>query len=418
MIAFHNTFGGFTELEGVVNAGNWALGGAFRGLTNPVMYYDTAERATYALGYESNIYNNKVWIVKQKGRNVTSAPVNNGTDGPEPLNHPTPLLHFDTQTGYIYVIQNEFHVDRFGVWKSDNPRDITSFTFVDWFDNNGSYLVTIDDADTNSMWFVTRSGDSSPADGYDQSILNVDLDNPSAYVKTVVTDTNYNTTNIRHYNNGAYFYGTSDYRVCCINHRSDTNPITNYKVSLWLKKLDDDVAYSFDLAFSKDVVANGVLTPAELEANYKYLGNDSALTTTYATQDMVQIDNTLYMITRKETEYYVDKLAIGTSYTPTDSILLGTTANLSINRIFNYGTKLLLIIEVDNVAKLYTLDFDLTTLTFIRSFDAIPDGSYCGLPVNMLDVRPNDKFLVIGRSLIDGIGGNVPYHILKGDIKV
>ena len=413
---FHNTLIDSTYKYGVTTAGNWALGGDFRNLTNPVMFH--MDNITFALGYESNVYNNKGWIVVQEGNLVLSFPVNEGTDGSEPLNHPTLLIHIDPITKYVYVIQNAFHVREFRVYKSTYPLMKNNgvftggFSLIGTFDTNGSYLSTIDNSSTNNMWFVTREGDSSPADGYDQSIINVDLDNPESYTELLITDTDYSPTQVRHYQAGAYFTGVSDYRTVFINHRYDGSPITYYKVSIYLKKLDDNLIYKFDLSGNKDVFTNGVLTPSELETDYTLIGTDTNKVVSHQIIDSWQINNDCFIIIDILGITYMKKYTIG-SLTEVASIQLpyNFSGQEKQSKMYESTDKFILALENNNgKAELWTIEFDLTNLLFRKELSRLPSGTYYGLPENLKDI--NESYLIIGRSSTTQVG-DVPYYITK-----
>jgi len=420
LLQYHKTINSSTYKQGFTTIGAWALGGWFRNLTSPIMLWYNG--STYALGYEANTTYNAVWLIKQTGNLIQAWKVNDGTDGIEPENHPTPALAIDRVGGYIYFIQNKFHVDEFRVWKSNYPEllngGVTDATFTQLasFDTDGSYLLTLDDSDINSMWFVTRSGDSSPANGYDQSIINVDLDDPSGYTKLLMTETNHQTTNVRHYQGGAYFEGTSDYRVVFINHRWDTN--TNYyKISWYLKKLTDDKAYQFDLAGNKDITVSGVLTPAELEADYVFLGTDSDKSTeTYQVLDARQLSNDLFIAYNDNGTTKLGKYTVASSKTAVATITLPynkTGQETGVVRIVNNGDRLVLLLENDDgIAETWTVEYDLTGLEFKKELYLL-DGSYAGMPHNLADV--DGKFLMVSRS--SGGSGNVPYYLTTETFK-
>ena len=238
LLKFHNVLGGNTT--GVTskysNIGNWALGGAFSTFSDEAAYNILSSPTsfwlngkTYSLGYESNTYNNQAWIVSQSKSSLQKNKVGVGTTASEPYNHPAPIT-FNDDNGYIYVVQNEFHVTPFNLWKSDNPEDISSFSLVGQFDTDGAYIVLVK-LENNTAVFITRSGDGN-SNGYHQSILTVNLLDAS-YTKTPLTIADYSTTNIRHY--PLYQYaktGTSTTYFGAIQHRRDSD-LKFLKVSLW-----------------------------------------------------------------------------------------------------------------------------------------------------------------------------------------
>ena len=126
---FHRTLGGlkYVYKEAETTMTGYALGGRIRNLANPMMLWYNG--STYAVGYKANTDNNQVWVTKQTGDTLVSYTVGTGTTSPEPENHPAPMILID-DAGYIYVVQNDFHVDAFNLWKSDSIEDISAFTLV------------------------------------------------------------------------------------------------------------------------------------------------------------------------------------------------------------------------------------------------------------------------------------------------
>lgn len=388
---------------------NYALGGFFRSLTSPCMWHYNG--STYAVGYKSNVYNNQVWILKQTGITVESYNVGTGTDGSEPENHPTPLLYVNESTGYVYVIQNEFHVDRFLVWRSDNPQDISSFSLVGYFGANESYLCLISYSGTNCV-FQTRNGSSSD---YDQSLISVDLDSPSGYSETIITEANYSVTNTRHYTCACWKYGTSDYTAWGINKRKD-GTIKYYCTQLLIVENGEyDNIYNAGLTYSKSISLDGVITNAELDDEYNILGNPADNTTTITEVRMIQVNDDVYTIHLSDDStntYTATKINIKTgTQTPLElpiSDIYDDGSQLdNCSAMFYNGDTIIVRLKRTDTTSLYSLNLECTTFTYLQDID-ISDGMYLGIPINLDKIPRNQRYMIVGRS--NGTS-NVPYIV-------
>jgi hypothetical protein len=400
---YHRTLGGSIFNTGNITIGLWALGGSFRGLTAPIMWWFNG--STYGVGYQGNATNNKVWIVKQTGLNVTSTAVNNGTSLPEPLNHPTPLIYINEATGYIYVIQNQFHVDSFDVWKSDNPEDITGFTKVTGsFDTDGSYLVMNKYSGTN-VTFTTRSDDAP--NGFDHNVLEVDLDNPSGYTDTLVCEGDYATNDSWFYPTEVNRYGTSSYYVggAAVLDYSEQKV---YMKGIWITT-NFDTYENIAQTYSKNIPATSALTFSEFTSNLNEFGTEAVRTANYGAGGLMQIDNNIYTtIVTGAGEITIYKFTIGTSGSVA-SLVLPYTIN-SVDGVYMYynGSKIVTHFKTTTPnTYIGNIDTDLTTFTFKKEL-VLPDGEYVGLPWNFDDVT---GLYLIGSRSVSGDAGNVPYII-------
>tara|TARA_R110002012_G_scaffold321174_1_gene547901 strand:+ start:10038 stop:11288 length:1251 start_codon:yes stop_codon:yes gene_type:complete len=409
---FHKTISSSLSLKSYyLNIGKWFLGGQLSTLTSPITLWHNG--STYSLGYENNITNNQVWIVKQTGFNIESNTVGIGTVAPEPLNHPTPLLIID-DLGYIYVIQNSFHVSPFNLWRSDNPEDISSFSLIGQFDTDGAYLTMISQNNTNAV-FVTRNSLAS-SDGFHQSILEVNL-LTAAYTKTQLTYADYNTTGIRHYPLFTYHkVGNSNIYYGFINHRRDSD-LTYLKVSAW--KSTDLVTFSnLDETFSKDVVSNGVLTNAELEANFKFVESSTNDLNRTIFQGAIQVDDDIYVAYNANNEIKIEKYLSG-SATPSDTYTFPTDIRGSF--LYWNTTKIFVLVQdntLDGISGIYSMDLDLTNLKLEAELKQGLDYetfSYYGIPNNLHEVPNGEYYLGIGRSDTTQTPevGVVPYNVFK-----
>ena len=399
MILNHHYRLGSSELPvQILGVGNWALGGGFYGLTDPVMWWYNG--STYCLGYESNIYNNKVWAVKQTGDSVEAFSVNNGTSSPEPENHPTPLLYINEATGYIYVIQNQFHVSKFEVWKSTNIEDISSFSSIGTFDLDGAYLTMNKFSGTN-LTFTTRGG-ASP-NGYDQRILEVDLDTPSGYTDLLLCEGDYATNNTRFYPTEVHRYGTSSYYVGGAQLRNDTSLVV-CMLGVWITT-DFDTYENIAQTYSKDIPATSQLTWAEFTTNLLIVGSTGDTTTNYGAGGLIQIDNdifSLYLTATNTITLY--KFTIGTS---------GSVASLELpysisspDYVYTYydGTDIIIHLgTTDGDINVGRIDTGLSAFTYKKSLN-LPDGLYVGFPWNFNDIPDATKYMIGSRSVVGGPG--------------
>jgi len=62
----------------------------------------------------------------------------------------------------------------------------------------------------------------------------------------------------------------------------------------------------------------------------------------------------------------------------------------------------------DETVRIYTIETDLTGLTYVRDIENAVDGNYIGMPANLDEV--DDKYLIIGRSSVYPTG-TTPYVI-------
>jgi hypothetical protein len=392
---YHNTLIGSFYYEGIVEVGLWAVGGNFIYLQNPVMTWRNG--STYCVGFESNATNNQVWIIKQTGSIIEATEVGSGTTGPEPNNHPAPVLVID-DAGYLYVIQNEFHVDPFRLWRSDSVEDISSFTYIGAFDTNGAYLGLLKQNNTDCT-FVTRSGGL-----YNLSVLNVDLTDAS-YTDIQVTDADFTIEQVRHYPMCPLFYGTSTYRVGGINHRAES-PIVNYKMSLWVTA--DFVTFeNLGQTFTKDVVATAPLTVAELETNFKLFGTDSDQSSIYL-GNFIQINDDVYVIhAQGGVGFFISKYTIGTATAIASYTIPLSGLGTYVYHYYN-GTNIVMLMNYNaTVTDVYTIDLDLTASSFVyqRRITNLPNDDRVGLPSNLDEV--DGKYIIFGR----GTAGEIPYVI-------
>lgn len=380
--------------------GNWFKGGGFIISGSTSWHYNGSN---YYLGYEkyTETYPSRMWIVKQTGNNIEYNYVNNGTSYPDNLDHTTPLM-FGQKNGYIYIGQCDGWVKPIRVYKSTSPEDITAWTYIGDFDTDASYIWTVDGNDLNDMWFVTRSGNAA-SNGYDMSLLNVDLDDPTSYVKLQISEGNFTTNQIRHYTQAAYFNGTSTYRTLFINHRLESTAV-NYKNSILLHKIGTDEIYDFTLSTYKDVGSSGALTTAELEADYKFQGTDSDKTVFNIIRASMQKDDDVYIINQTSTGVDMYKMQIG-SMTPVATqalVWLGTYY------LYDRGDKFILHgydSTYNSGGAIWTIEYDLTGLTRFKNIKETARVESQGMPYNFSDIV--GKYLVVG-SAPTGEEGTVP----------
>jgi len=409
ILKFHNSISSNSTFKSSYKSiGDWALGGRFNGLTMPIsLWYNGS---TYTVGYESNATNNQVWVVKQTNFNLQSEKVGTGTDGQEPLNHPTPLLLID-DSGYIYVIQNEFHVTPFNLWRSDNPEDISSFSLVGQFDTDGAYLICIKQDDTN-VTFITRNGDANSG-GFHQSVLEVNLQDAS-YTKTQITNADYGNTDVRHYIGSQYQVGTSNIYYGIVFHRYDPT-INYYKISIW-KSTDLQTISNLNATFTKDVVSTSPLTPTELENNFAFVGSDTSLATVVDIKDFIQVNDDFFILYYDGVNYKIEKYLNGNS----NAEFSYAFTDLSPKYMF-YDTSRILITALDDIdgsGNLFEIDLNLSNLTLIKKLVTGVDFvtlMYYGYPQNLLEIPKDSLYLGIGRSDTSQTPavGIVPYNIIK-----
>lgn len=396
-------------IESTITMFEFALGGRIRNLANPMMIWFNG--STYAVGYKPNNQNNQVWAQKQTGDNIEAYTVGTGTNTTELLNHPAPAILVD-DAGYIYVIQNEFHVNPFRLWRSDNPEDISSFTLLGSFDTNGSYIALIKQSNTN-VTLTTRSGDNSTAiKGYDFSVLEVDITDAS-YIKTLVVEMDFGVNQVRAYLGGTIFYGTSNFRAYGLISRDELTS-TYYKYSiLWSE--DSDTFYNNGMIFNKNVSSASAITYLELETNYAVIGSDSSKTTDISNCNMIQINDDAFITYRTgEGAYSIIKVnrltGVETIFPLGLSLFNATNGDNSVYIYYN-GSNIVMTVKMsDESVKIYTIETDLTGLNYVRDIENAVDGNYIGLPSNLDEVPNNEKYLITGRSS-EYPSGVTPYVI-------
>lgn len=411
MRIFHNTIGGTALTYGQTTFDQWALGGSFRELSSPNGWrsggYD------FFVGYAANTLNNEVYILRFDGYEVNGAQVNSGTDGPEPLNHAAPAIFIDESTGYVYVMQNEFHVDRFGVWKSDYPLLDNSgsfdgsFTFVDWFDTDGSYLSLIEYSGTTCV-FSTRSG-SSP-NGYDFNVLTVDLETPSGYTDQLTVEMDFATNDVRAYLIPCNYYGSPTTRVYGIQSRYEPTSVY-YKISL-LFSSDQENFENLSGGTTTDVTS-AAITYSSLNTNYTVIGSDSSKTTNIAPPMLLQLNDDIYLVYQSASDtmtlnkYTKDSDTVQATFDFPYTYTLSSSGD-GYTYLYYDGQRIVGTTKVDSsTCYKFAIETSLTGYVEQRQLDT-PDGAYIGMPWNMDDVT--GLYAMVGRSVI-GSSGVIPYII-------
>ena len=383
-----------------ISVGNAFLGGGWS-IASPASWHYNG--SNYYLLYEryDETEPSKIWIVKQTDNNIEVAAINSGTSNPDNQDHTTPIWGGVDPSGYLYVKQCDGWVQPMRVYKSNSPENIHGWTQVGTFDTDASYIWTIEGTDVTDMWYVTRSGNAAN-NGYDLSLLNVDLTTPSGYTKLRITEGNFNTNQVRHYAQCARFFGTSDYRVLFVNHRNESNSV-NYKASILLWEVGTNNIHDFAQTTSKDVGTNGGVTNTELEDDFILVGTDSTKTVTNLLLPPVQINNDVYIVTSEPAGTYIRKYAIG-SLTPTASYTLPWWPYFSLT---NTGSNLLIHGRSNtDLMRIYSIDYDLTGFTLKKDITGmIPSGNDWGFPYNYGDIV--GKHLILGAAE-PGDDGNIP----------
>lgn len=405
--------------------GSWMYG-SFRTLAKPSMLWFNG--ATYSLWYKEKVDNNQVGIFKQKGDNLDSYIVNDGTISPEPINHSAPMLHINKTTGHLYILQNKLHVDTIRVWKSQSPENINGWDYIGEFGTLTSYLGHLE-GDESDIVLLTRAGDVS--DFYSMSIIKVNLDT-LVHTQTRLTDVQSDIPDLRHYLLVPYQYGTSTRTYFGIAHRNQPPTGTGYyKFSLFstTKGGDWEVFENIPSTFSRNVVSGGLLTDNELETNFASIGSDSARSTIISEGKMIVLNDDIYVVWMSDdanSRFSVRKFTYG-SGSFTDFLIPVTTIAESViwygpvYMRYNGTNFVFTIAEHDGlggyVTKVYGCDLDFTNWTEF-DVDTLADGIvpevtgyFYGMPTNLHEaVASNEKYLMIGRDLA-GLPGEFVYSI-------
>lgn len=429
LLKLHRTFGrkSASEIRMLNGVGLWWLGGTHQNLSNPSSLYFNG--STYITGYEDNVTYNQAWIIKQTGLDqIDYNSVGDGTVavGMESNNHPAPMLVIDN-LGYIFVIQNAFHVYPFRVWKSNNPEDISSFTELANFGSQLSYLGLVRQENSN-CWFISRKGG---AGDYSHVVVNVNLVNPALYTQTQICDSDASGNNVRHYPLMPKRYGSSDYYVGGIAHRLDS-PITYYKNSIWITQ-DFDTFENIEQTFSKTISVSGPITIAELEANFAYVGTDSDRTNQRGEGRIIHIDNDIFHLCVKEDEstYQLRKYTIGVGFVGSFDFNLpwfygGNTSGIQgimVSYIYYIGGNIIITSAfndgISNEVRFYTISKNLTNFSYKYTVpftigNGVLYAFYTSLPDNVDEVGVNLVYPIIGRCHHDDTRGKIPY-VLTSD---
>lgn len=416
----------FTLNDGFIT-NSWMYG-SFRTLSKPSMLYYNG--STYSLYYSEKANNNAVGIIKQTGDTIVNYAVNTGTATPEPFNHPAPLLHINKSTGYIYVLQNTFHIDTIKVWKSDSPENISSFSYVGYFgSSNTSYLGHLE-GDNSDVVIVTRAGEFG-VDNYSISVINVNLDTLS-YTQTQVTDVT-GGTDMRHYLLVPYQYGTSTRTYFGVSTRNESPTGSGYyKFSLFSTVKGGSWKEFKNIAntYSKDVTSSPITT-IELENNYAAIGSDSDRTTIISEGKMIVLNDDIYLVYVSDDvndRWSVRKFTYGSATTSDFLIPLTTIVRSpiwygSVYMRYNGSNFVFSIWEHDGfggyITKLYGCDINFsnwTEFSYDTEATSITEpnqgiGCFYGMPTNLHEaVESEDKYLLIGKE--EGTSrGNFKYVI-------
>ena len=391
--------------------------GSFRTLAKPSMLWYNG--STYSLWYKEKVNFNQVGILKQTDETLISSIVNDGTDGIEPINHPAPMLHINKSTGYIYVLQNKFHVDEIRVWRSANPEDISSFDYIGAFGQGCSYLGHLDGNDSDIV-IQTRAGDVT--EFYSMSIIKVNLDT-LVYTQTVITNADSVNSETRHYLLVPYQYGESDKTFFGIAHRNQS--LANgrqgyYKFSLLVtdKGGDYEIFENIDSSFSKDVVNTSILTNTELDNNYVVLGDELDRNTLISEGKLIALNDDVYIVYMNDENsgrYSVRKFTYGSSTTtdfliPVTNIVVSPIYYSPVYMRYN-GTNFVFTIWQNDIngnplTKIYACDTNFNNWTefpldlYSNSLQPSPgSGFFYGMPENLdLAVDSDERYLMIGKD--------------------
>jgi len=402
--------------------------GSFRALAKPSMLWYNG--STYSLYYKEKEYNNAVGIIKQTGNTLINYAVNTGTATPEPINHPAPMLHINRTTGYIYVLQNKFHIDKIKVWKSDSPEDISSFSYVGEFGSGCSYLGHLE-GDESDIVILTRAGTISV--DFSISIISVNLDT-LVYNQTQITDVKSNIADVRQYLLVPYQYGTSSRTYFGITNRNEEPTGTGYyKFSLMATEKGGAWQEFSNIAntYSKNVVTGSLITDNELETNYQAIGTDSDRTTIISEGKMIVLNDDIYVVFVIDDDndlWGIRKFTYGSaSYTdfliPLTTIVRSPIWYGSVYMRYNGENFVYTIWEHDGVGgyitKIYTSNLDFSDFkdtgynTQATSISEPDQGTGCfyGMPTNLHEaVASEESYLLIGKE--EGTArGNFKYVI-------
>lgn len=394
---------------------NTWMTGSFRTLSKPSMLWYNG--STYSLYYAEKANNNAVGIIKQTGDTITNYPVNTGTATPEPINHPAPMLHINKTTGTIYVIQNKLHIDRFKVWKSTSPEDISSFDYVGEFGNGCSYIGHLQ-GDESDIVILTRAGVIDT--DFSISVVSVNLDT-LVYTQTQVTNAKSDIVDVRQYLLVPYQYGTSERVYFGVTNRNESPTGSGYyKFSLMCTEKNGTWQEFSNIpnTYSKNVVTGSLIGDNELETNFASIGTDSDRTNIISEGKMIVINDDIYVVYVSDDtndRWSVRKFSYGTSNTsdfliPLTNIYRSPIWYGSVYLRYNGNNFVFTVWEEDGIGgyitKIYTSNLDFSDFKD-TGYDtestsiSLPDqgiGCFFGMPTNLHEaVESEQKYLLTGK---------------------
>lgn len=321
-------------------------------------------------------------------------------DNFDPLYHQHPSIQIINDFIYIFMVNG--HGTDIKIWKS-NTTDMTDgfrlhHTIIGFYGYCSTRLLK--DGRVIILSRVT-------ALNFAQVFMISAVNDYTSWTVRETTETEYATTDVRHYPSMPKHYGNNEWQYFGISLRNDTPATEVYFGQAIYKTKDYETFYSLDQSFKKNIVVDGELTPVEVENNLMILGSNTNSTTYVGTMNAIIINDVVYGSGFDSGVWKFYKIENGTT-TFFDCNLpnLPSEANFSYNLDHYYNGKNLIIFS-KGVA--YTSDFNYSQIT--PRFKYYNLGNPTGInivapPINYQDI--NENYLLVGSDKEVGV---VPYYL-------
>lgn len=314
------------------------------------------------------------------------ADVGVGTEISDEFNHPVPYLW--AENNHVYIGQTNTHNDPIDIFKSNDENDIRSgFTKLTSIPGLNAYPQLFK-ANDDTLVILVRVF-SQGVGNFNLAIQKSNSGIEGVFSELLLTE---NTVGYRHYPSAPNCYGTQTKNFIATDFRNDDFESNYFAAALY--ETTDFITFSnYQGTFSKNVVLNGPLTMAEIDANYMINGNTANDLASYGFFNFIIVNDVLYGIGVKEstTEYYLYKIENG----ELETVLLNVP-NIAIQFytpfIYYNGLNLIISVRTDDTItqkkELWGVSTDLLIQTKVYEFTSVLSfGRPIYLPDNLDQVN-------------------------------
>ncbi len=389
--------------EKTYNATGITLSGYKSPLETPTcLWYNGA---TYWVGYKGFSTNHQAVIFKYKDGVIEHEDVGVGTATSDVLLHCYPVLLIIN--GFLYVFQTDPHAAPIKIWKSDVAESITDgFTLHDTITGDFAYIG----ARLLSDGRVVILSRTDITNDYSHKISISDVDDYTSWTTNIITDADYGVNNTRHYTTAIQHYNVNEWHYFGITYRKDAGDNPYVRQAIYKTK-DYVTFYNLEETFSKDIVASGAITNAELETNFVIIGSISEDTTYTAGVNAVAIDDVLYNSQWNDALQKWQFMKIATDGTityydvPVSNIFYLENIIATIRILYN-GNNLVFLIFTDEGGgvlgrKIYASDLNFDNFQFMYDMRRVVPTDRKMMPYNLDEV--NGTYIIGGGSVEDEV---------------